>query len=64
MVYLISLLILLSGCSTVIYKCPPGQVEILENRGTSFEKKACYTPGVSYTDYRPIATKQIKSLGA
>lgn len=50
---------LIAGCSPqVIYKCPRGQVLITEDRGTSNEKDVCYTPGVSYTDYRPLNQTQ------
>ena len=61
--FLISLSV--SGCAheTIIYQCPPGQVAILENRGTRLERKVCYEPGVSYVDYRPITQEKIKNLG-
>ncbi len=53
------ILILFSGCTafgeqTVIEKCPKGQVMVVENKGLSDEAKKCYTPGVSYTDFRPV----------
>lgn len=55
-------LILLSGCASTKteYRCPPGQVMILEDRGLTTEKTACYTPGVSYTDFRPLTTEVLK----
>lgn len=56
-------ILLFSGCATkIIYKCPKGQVAVMENYGTDLEREVCYEPGVSYTDYRPMQTKQIKEL--
>ena len=46
----------------VVYKCPPGQVMILEDAGMSTEAKRCYTPGVSYVDHRPISINKIDKL--
>lgn len=43
------------GQLKVVYKCPEGQVKVLED---GVEK--CYTPGVSYTDFRPIQVKVAK----
>ena len=60
---LISLLLfsLFSGCAErVIYKCPKGQVSILEDQGLETEAIRCYTPGTYYHDYRPISEKKIK----
>jgi len=58
------LLVLFSGCVSpqVIYKCPKGQVMILEDRGLPTESEKCYSPGVSYTDYRPLTTERVNSL--
>lgn len=54
-------LILLVGCATgcardkqIVYKCPEGQVKVIENRGTAAEATRCYTPGVMYSDWRPL----------
>lgn len=54
------LIFLFSGCAaqSVVYKCPQGQVMVLEE-GTT---ERCYTPGVKYYDYRPNTTKPIKKL--
>lgn len=61
---LLAFLFVASGCTKevekVVYKCPEGQVKILENRGTAMEQTRCYTPGVSYTDYRPITQEKVK----
>lgn len=57
---ILSLLFALPGCAkTVVYKCPPGQVTILEDQGDETEAVRCYTPGVRYTDMRPDKTKKI-----
>lgn len=59
--YLILGVLLLSGCvsreTIVEYRCPKGQVMVVENRGTSQEAEKCYSPGVSYTDYRPLTVE-------
>lgn len=50
--------LLMSGCvQRVVYKCPEGQVAILEDG-----REMCYSPGVSYTDYRAMQTKKLKHL--
>ena len=36
-----------------INKCPSGQYAVVEEKGTPMESIRCYTPGVTYTDYRP-----------
>ena len=62
MVGLIILFLLLAGCDQevkVVYKCPKGQVMVLEDRGTAAEVERCYTPGVSYTDYRPLIQERV-----
>lgn len=58
---ILGLVLIFSGCSTpqVVYRCPEGQVLMLENGGTPHAVKRCYTPFVSYTDYRPITTEAI-----
>lgn len=55
-------MLLLAGCTheKVIYKCPKGQVSILEDEGLETEAIRCYTPGTYYHDYRPISEKKIK----
>lgn len=55
------LLLFISGCAheKIIYKCPPGQVLILEDAGQPTEAKRCYTPGVRYYDMRPDTTKKL-----
>lgn len=61
MARLILLVLLFSGCALlperVVYKCPNGQVMVVENAGTEAEVERCYTPGVSYTDYRPLTVE-------
>lgn len=60
--YIVLLLVIFSGCaSKVVYKCPNGQVSILEDEGLETEAIRCYTPGTYYHDYRPISEKRIKS---
>lgn len=55
----VGIALLIQGCSqTVVYKCPAGQVMVLED-GTD---ERCYTPGVFYHDMRPRTTKRIKKL--
>lgn len=51
-----------NGCTKekIVYKCPEGQVKVLENAGTTEEVERCYTPGVSYTDYRPLTAEAEK----
>lgn len=44
----------------VLIKCPSGQVMVIEDRGLLTEAKRCYTPGVSYSDMRPITTEIVK----
>lgn len=55
-----------SGCepstTTIVYKCPRGQVLVTEDKGTHLERDVCYTPGVSYTDFRPITTTPKESF--
>lgn len=53
-----------SGCAheKIVYKCPGGQVPVLEDAGLPTEAERCYTPGTSYTDYRAMSTKRLKNL--
>jgi len=50
----------LSGCAheVIIYKCPPSQVKVIEDRGLPTEREVCYVPGVNYTDVRPISVEK------
>ena len=43
----------------VVYKCPPGQVTVLEDAGLPTEAIRCYTPGVSYTDFRSFSSESV-----
>ena len=60
-IFCISLILFLFGCekcpdTKIVYRCPKGQVEVTEDRGLPSEAKRCYTPGVSYTDFRALTT--------
>lgn len=57
---MILIMLLMFGCATVVYRCPPGQVKLLFDKGMTSEREACFTPGVTYCENRSFTTEVVK----